>query len=110
MKVDLVSQSRSCGALVEEFNKVFEKVAYIATPTAIGPAFKLGEKQDPLSLYLEDIFTVSANLAGVPAISVPFASVERDGKKLPVGIQFMSQKKTDYSLFDVGRDLMGEDK
>lgn len=96
------------GALVEEFNKVFEKVAYIATPTAIGPAFKLGEKQDPLSLYLEDIFTVSANLAGVPGISVPFASVECDGKKLPVGIQFMSQKKTDYSLFDIGADLMGE--
>ena len=95
-------------ALVEEFDEIFNKVAYIATPTAPGPAFKLGEKQDPLSLYLEDIFTVSANLAGIPAISVPFASVEKEGKQLPVGIQFMSQKKTDYSLFPIAEDLMGE--
>ena len=95
-------------ALVEEFDEIFNKVAYIATPTAPGPAFKLGEKQDPLSLYLEDIFTGSANLAGIPAISVPFASVEKEGKQLPVGIQFMSQKKTDYSLFPIAEDLMGE--
>lgn len=96
------------GALVEEFDAIFNNVSYIATPTAPGPAFKLGEKQDPLSLYLEDIFTVSANLAGVPAISVPFGSVVEENTTLPVGIQFMSPKRTEDSLFAIGKDLMGE--
>lgn len=96
------------GALVEEFNKVFEDVSFIATPTAPNPAFKIGAKQDPLSLYLEDIFTVSANLAGVPGISVPFGSTEVEGKELPVGIQFMAQKRGEQSLFEVSKDLMGE--
>ena len=100
-----IAETKSSGY---DSDEIFNKVAYIATPTAPGPAFKLGEKQDPLSLYLEDIFTVSANLAGIPAISVPFASVEKEGKQLPVGIQFMSQKKTDYSLFPIAEDLMGE--
>jgi len=96
------------GALVKEFDSVFENVSYIATPTAPSPAFKIGEKGDPLSLYLEDIFTVSANLAGIPAISVPACTVEREGKQLPVGVQFMSPARTERSLFAVARDLMGE--
>jgi aspartyl-tRNA(Asn)/glutamyl-tRNA(Gln) amidotransferase subunit A len=94
--------------LAREFDEVFKNVSYIATPTAPGPAFKIGEKLDPLSLYLEDIFTVSANLAGVPAISVPFGTAVRDGVSLPVGIQFMSAKRGEGSLFTVGKDLMGE--
>ena len=96
------------GALVEEFNKVFEDVSFIATPTAPNPAFKIGAKQDPLSLYLEDIFTVSANLTGVPGISVPFGSTEVDGTQLPVGVQFMTQKRGEHSLFEISKDLMGE--
>ncbi len=95
-------------ALVKEFESVFQNVSYIATPTAPGPAFKLGEKLDPLSLYLEDIFTVSANLTGVPALSVPFGMVEQEGKQLPVGIQFMSPKRTETALFAIARDLMNE--
>ena len=94
--------------LVNEFDGVFKNVSYIATPTAPGPAFKIGEKQDPLSLYLEDIFTVSANLAGVPAISVPFATLPRDGVDLPVGVQFMAQKRAEPALFAISRDVMGE--
>ena len=96
------------GALVKEFDSVFENVSYIATPTATGPAFKIGAKSDPVSMYLEDIFTVSANLSGVPALSVPFGEVEEEGKKLPVGVQFMSPKRTESSLFSIARDLMGE--
>lgn len=95
-------------ALVKEFDRVFKDVSYIATPTAPGPAFKLGEKQDPLSLYLEDIFTVSANLAGVPAISAPFGTVTQDGTALPVGVQFMGQKRSEGALFSICRDLMDE--
>ncbi len=95
-------------ALVREFNSVFESVSYIATPTSPGPAFKVGEKLDPLSLYLEDIFTVSANLTGMPGISVPFGSVQRDGKDLPVGVQFMAPMQADETLFTISRDLMNE--
>ncbi|MEK7063503.1 MAG: Asp-tRNA(Asn)/Glu-tRNA(Gln) amidotransferase subunit GatA [Patescibacteria group bacterium] len=91
--------------LVHEFDGVFKDASFIATPTAPGPAFKIGEKLDPLSLYLEDIFTVSANLAGIPAISVPCGTVEREGKSLPVGIQFMSPKRTESALFRVARDV-----
>lgn len=94
--------------LTREFDSVFSDVSYIATPTAPGPAFKIGEKLDPLSLYLEDIFTVSANLAGVPAISVPFGTVEREGTNLPSGIQFMAQKRGEQALFSVAREIMGE--
>lgn len=94
--------------LTREFDAVFKNVSFIATPTAPGPAFKIGEKLDPLSLYLEDIFTVSANLAGVPAISAPFGTVVRDGVQLPVGVQFMAQKRGEGSLFEVARDLMNE--
>ena len=95
-------------ALAKEFSEVFKSVSYIATPTAPGPAFKIGEKLDPLSLYLEDIFTVSANLAGVPALSAPFGTVVRDGTPLPVGIQFMAEKRGEQALFTIGRDLMDE--
>ena len=55
----------------QDFYKAFEKVDAIFTPTTPTPAFKIGEKVDPLSMYLSDIFTVSVNLAGLPAVSVP---------------------------------------
>lgn len=91
--------------IAKDVERAFTEVSYIATPTAPGPAFKLGEKSDPLSMYLEDIFSAPANLSGVPSISVPSGTVVRDGKNLPVGIQFMTPKRTETSLFDVARDL-----
>ncbi len=76
----------------QDFEKAFEKVDVILTPTTPSPAFKLGEKTaDPLQMYLEDIFTVIANIAGVPAISVPADPVETEGKKLPLGFQLMGK-------------------
>lgn len=94
--------------IAEDLNKAFEKVSYIATPTTPDAAFKLGEKSDPVSMYLEDIFAAPANLTGIPALSVPFGNTTRDGKELPVGVQFMSPKETEHWLFVVARDLMGE--
>ena len=94
--------------IAEDLKRAFETVSYIATPTAPGPAFKLGEKSDPVSMYLEDIFSAPANLAGLPSISVPMGTVEREGKALPLGIQFMSEKRTDATLFAVGRDVLNE--
>ena len=96
-------------SLVKEFDAVFSDVSYIATPTSPGPAFKIGEKLDPLALYLEDIFTVSANLAGVPALSVPFGTVARDTVQLPVGIQFMGPQRAEQALFAIARDTIQEE-
>jgi len=76
----------------KDFEKVFADVDLVLTPTTPSPAFKLGEKtSDPLQMYLGDIFTVTANIAGVPAISVPCGSVEVAGKNLPVGFQLMGK-------------------
>jgi len=72
-----------------DFEKAFEKVDFIVTPTAPSPAFKIGEKiDDPLQMYLSDIFTISVNLAGVPAISIPCGFSE---KGLPVGLQIIGK-------------------
>ncbi|MFA6383607.1 MAG: Asp-tRNA(Asn)/Glu-tRNA(Gln) amidotransferase subunit GatA [Parcubacteria group bacterium] len=76
----------------KDFEKAFQEVDLILTPTTPTPAFKLGEKTDnPLEMYLADIFTVTANIVGVPAISVPCGSVEVEGKKLPLGFQLMGK-------------------
>lgn len=87
----------------EELNRVFASVDLIMTPTSPTPAFKIGEKSDPLSMYLADIFTVPINLTGVPAISVPGGTVEREGKLLPVGVQYIAPHVGDRRLFDFGK-------
>jgi len=72
-----------------DFDEAFEKVDAIVTPTAPTPAFKIGEKvDDPLQMYLSDIFTISANLAGIPGISVPCGFSK---KGLPIGLQLMAK-------------------
>ena len=102
-----------------EFAEAFEKVDAILTPTAPSPAFKIGEKSDPLEMYLADIFTVTANIVGVPALSLPsgFASPkpsaeagfsEINGKKLPLGIQLMSPHSSENILFEIGKYFLGE--
>lgn len=90
-------------ALRKEVDRVLATVDAIATPTTTSPATKLGEKSDPLAMYLLDIFTVTANLTGNPAISVPMGTVLRDGKALPVGVQFTSAHGDEAALFALGR-------
>lgn len=90
----------------DDFAKAFESYDAIALPTAPGPAFKIGEKaNDPLAMYLEDIFSVTANLAGVPAISIPSGTVEREGKQLPVGFQLVAPHCGEGALFQIGADI-----
>ncbi|MFA5791427.1 MAG: Asp-tRNA(Asn)/Glu-tRNA(Gln) amidotransferase subunit GatA [Candidatus Paceibacterota bacterium] len=89
--------------LKKEFNRVFEDVDFIATPTAPFVAWKIGEKSDPLSVYLADIFTVTANIVGIPAISLPSGNVLIDGKELPLGIQFMVPNGGENLLFEIGK-------
>ena len=92
--------------IIEDFKIAFEKVDVIATPTAPTPAFKIGEKiSDPLTMYLSDIFTVSANLAGVPALSLPCGTVERDGKKLPVGLQLIGKHFGEATILRAAHSL-----
>ncbi len=90
--------------LRQNVQKVFEEVDIIAMPVAPTPAFKIGEKSnDPLQMYLIDVFTVFANVVGVPAISVPGNSVNREGKDLPVGMQFISAHYNEKKLFEIGK-------
>lgn len=90
--------------IADEFARAFAGVDVIATPTAPSPAYKLGEKSaDPLQMYLGDIFTVPANIAGIPSISVPSGTVVRDSAELPVGIQFMAAPFHEDRLFAIGK-------
>lgn len=84
---------------------VFQHVDVVATPTTPTPAFTFGAKKDPLSMYLEDIFTVPANIAGVPALSVPMGTLKREGVNLPIGLQFMGPHNGEAALFAVGTDF-----
>jgi aspartyl-tRNA(Asn)/glutamyl-tRNA(Gln) amidotransferase subunit A len=75
--------------LTRDFEEAFQKVDAIVTPTTPTPAFKLGEKAaDPLAMYLADIYTVTANLVGVPGISVPCGE---SSDKLPIGLQILGK-------------------
>lgn len=88
--------------LREEFRQTFEKVDAIFSPTTPGPAFKLGEKTDnPLEMYLSDIYTVTANLVGVPALSFPMGTMEVEGKTLPLGGQFMGKWFDEQTLLNL---------
>ncbi|MFA7319753.1 MAG: Asp-tRNA(Asn)/Glu-tRNA(Gln) amidotransferase subunit GatA [Parcubacteria group bacterium] len=76
----------------KDFERVLKEVDMVLTPTGVSPAFKIGEKtDDPLQMYLEDIFTVTANILGVPAISVPAGTIKVEDKDLPVGFQLMGK-------------------
>ncbi len=89
--------------LRQEYEEAFKKTDIIAFPTTPSPAFTCGEKSDPLSMYLEDIFTITANLTGMPAISIPMGMVEREGKQLPVGIHFTAPHQAENLLFALGK-------
>jgi len=98
----------------EDFDKAFQKVDIIFTPTSPTPAFKIGEKiNDPLSMYLSDIFTVSANLVGLPAISLPVGFTDKPASSqggpalqqggLPVGLQIIGRPFEENTILEVAR-------
>jgi aspartyl-tRNA(Asn)/glutamyl-tRNA(Gln) amidotransferase subunit A len=97
------------GLIRDDYKKAFEKVDVIITPTAPNVAFKIGEKvSDPLQMYLEDIFTVPINLAGVPAISVPSGFKTINGKKMPIGLQFVANHSCENVLFEISKNFLCE--
>jgi aspartyl-tRNA(Asn)/glutamyl-tRNA(Gln) amidotransferase subunit A len=85
--------------IMEDFNKAFEVCDVIVSPVAPSPAFPIGKKaDDPLTMYLSDIFTLSANLAGIPGVSVP-CGFSKEG--LPIGLQIMGRYFNEKTLFQV---------
>lgn len=90
----------------DDFAKAFSEVDIIAGPTAPDVAFRFGEKMDdPVAMYLSDIYTVAINLAGLPALSMPAGFVERDGVKLPVGLQLIGKWFKEDTILSVGKEL-----
>ncbi|NND95297.1 MAG: Asp-tRNA(Asn)/Glu-tRNA(Gln) amidotransferase subunit GatA [Flavobacteriales bacterium] len=99
------SKAQKVRRLVKErTEKIFEDFDLIMTPTSPISAFGLDSIKDPIALYLQDIFTVQANLAGIPAISIPLMS----DKGLPVGLQFMAPRFEEKRLFDISVQMMKE--
>jgi len=91
--------------ITQELREAFKEVDLILTPTTPSPAWKIGEKShDPLEMYLEDIFTVHANISGCPAISLPsgFAG------KLPLGIELTADLGREDNLFTAGKEFLNE--
>ena len=86
----------------EDFEKAFENVDFLLTPSTPSTAFELGQKQDPIKMYLNDIFTVPASLAGLPGISIP---VGLDKTGLPVGIQLIANSFDEPNLISVAHTL-----
>ncbi|UFX82643.1 Asp-tRNA(Asn)/Glu-tRNA(Gln) amidotransferase subunit GatA [Candidatus Absconditicoccus praedator] len=90
----------------KDFDKIFAEYDAIVGPVAPTAAWKIGEKtNDPLKMYLSDIYTIPANLAGLPAISVPGGFVNKDGSDLPVGIHIMANQWREDNIFAVSSAL-----
>lgn len=89
--------------IVEEYAKAFSKCDFILTPVSPNPAFKLGEKvNDPVAMYLEDVMSVSLNLAGVPGLAIP-AGETPEG--LSLGLQLIGPRRSDKSLLEFAKEL-----
>ena len=83
----------------DDYLKAFEKVDAIILPTTPNTAFKIGEKiNDPLSMYLSDIYTVGINLAGLPALSIPIGFID----KLPIGAQIIGKHFDESTILNIG--------
>jgi aspartyl-tRNA(Asn)/glutamyl-tRNA(Gln) amidotransferase subunit A len=90
--------------IARDFATAFESVDVLASPTAPTTAFRIGEKlDDPIAMYLNDIATIPANLAGVPGISVPNGLAPEDG--LPTALQFLAPATEDARLYNAGAAL-----
>ncbi len=89
--------------IVKEYAKAFEQCDFILTPVSPNPAFKLGEKvDDPVAMYLEDVMSVSLNLAGVPGLAIP-AGETKEG--LSLGLQLVGPRRSDKALLEFAKEL-----
>ena len=89
--------------IVKEYENAFKKCDFILTPVSPNPAFKLGEKvNDPVAMYLEDLMSVSLNLAGIPGLAIPAGQNESG---LPIGLQLVGLRRSDKSLIEFAKEL-----
>lgn len=89
--------------IIEEYQKAFEKCDVLLTPVSPNPAFKLGEKVgDPMAMYIEDLMSVSINLAGIPGLAVP-AGKTKNG--LPIGLQILGPRRSDKTIINFAKEL-----
>ncbi len=86
----------------DEFDKLFSEADLVLTPVTPTTAFEFGSKKDPLEMYLSDIYTISVNLAGVPAISVP---IGKDRDNMPIGLQLIAKHFDEQTLFDGAKQV-----
>lgn len=92
--------------MIQDLDNVFQKYDLILSPTTPEVAWKIWEKvDDPLKMYLADMYTVPANLAGLPAISIPVWTVLDDGDEMPVWLHLMANKWKEDDLFVIGREV-----
>ncbi len=90
----------------EDFDNAFKEVDLLITPTTPTVAFKIGEKSDdPLQMYLSDIYTTSANLAGIPGMSIP---IGKNSENLPIGLQILSQQFEEEKIFQLAKHIQDE--
>ena len=92
--------------IINQYNKAFEQCDFILTPVSPNPAFKLGEKvDDPVAMYLEDLMSVSLNLAGLPGLSIPVGETENG---LTLGLQLVGPRRSDHALLKFAQAMAGE--
>ncbi len=92
--------------IVKEYEKAFSACDFLLTPVSPNPAFKLGEKTgDPVAMYLEDMMSVSLNLAGVPGLAIPAGKTNAG---LPIGLQLVGPRRSDKALIEFSKELEEE--
>ncbi len=90
--------------MIQDVDKIFEEYDLILGPTTPSVAWKMGQRSaDPIQMYLEDFYTVAANICGGPAMTVPMGMVNDDGEDMPVGIHFMAQRWQEDIVFAFGK-------
>lgn len=94
------------GELIKQFDKAFESCDIIIMPTTLAEAYKIGSKSDnPIDTYKEDIFTVTANIVGIPSLSIPFGKGEHG---MPLGVQLMARKFNEKTIYNLAKFLEEE--
>lgn len=92
--------------IINEYDKAFEQCDFILSPVSPNPAFKLGEKvDDPVAMYLEDMMSVSLNLAGVPGLAIPAGETEEG---LPLGLQLVGPRRSDQALLHFAKQMQDD--
>ena len=89
--------------IIKEYEEAFKKCDFILTPVSPNPAFRLGEKvSDPVAMYLEDMMSVSLNLAGIPGLAIPAGKTESG---LPIGLQLVGPRRSDKALINFAKEI-----